>query len=203
MFSKLWLFVLFAWSAFAVKVPESTRIDFALKMHRSFCLQSVGQSTAAATLFNDTFRQAMASGIPSKKLIPIGNLFMWYRKYGHYLGLFETYGDQRITDEYWSYVNSSPKMHNNKAEKYKESQEIAEISRDMIFGVAEIIGGLMGVIFMPELASKVGAGFLGADGVTRIWAGFNKLKTKNDAIAKETKLRLKEIEIANDEEFDW
>ena len=55
MFSKLWLLVLFAWSAFAVKVPESTRIDFALKMHRSFCLQSVGQSTAAATLFNDTY----------------------------------------------------------------------------------------------------------------------------------------------------
>ncbi len=49
-----------SWCAFAAKVPESARMDFALKMHKGFSFQSVGQSTAAATIFNDAYRETQA-----------------------------------------------------------------------------------------------------------------------------------------------
>ncbi len=202
MFKRIFLFIFLSCSVFSAKIPESTRIDFALRLHRGFCLQSMGHSGAAATIFNDAYRHATMVGIPAVKLAPIGNLFKWYRKYGRYLGLFEATGTERITDEYWLYSNSS-RGHKNKEEKRQEAEEIAEISRDMIFGVAEIIGGLFGIALVPEFAAKIGAGFLGGDGLSRLWSGFNRLKTKNDAIALETKLRIKEIEAANAQQFDW
>lgn len=201
MFLKMCLFLTFSCCAFCVKVPDSVRMDIALKMHNGFCLQSLGHSSSAAILFNDTYREAAAAGISPKKLTAIGNLFMWYRKYGRYLGLFEASGKDRIIDEYWLYSKGARKK--TAVESYDEALEIAEISRDMIFGVAEILGGLLGVAFLPELATKVGAGVLGSDGALRIWAGFNRLKKKNDQIAKEFRDRLHDIEAASALEKEW
>ncbi|MDE3046436.1 MAG: hypothetical protein KGJ02_07320 [Verrucomicrobiota bacterium] len=180
MLYKFLFFIGLLTAGFAEEVSESIRIDCAMKMHNGFCLQAAGHSTMAFYTFNEGYQSALKAGVSHQKLRAIGNLFMWYRKYGHYLGLFKTDGKEVITDAYRGpHTKSSRRMWKSETERLREELEIAEISRDMVFGVGEIIGGLFGVILAPELISKGASCGLAVAGGYRVWEGFIHNVTQN------------------------
>lgn len=117
----------------------------------------------------------------------IGDLFNWYRKYGHYLEIFleNPTGSNIITDEYRGKTNYARKIIPRK--DYEDRVDTATLARDMLFGMAQCIGGVLGVFYLPDLTAKGGAVMLAGYGVERFWNAFNCLKAKNDLIAYETK----------------
>lgn len=78
--------------------------------------------------------------------------------------------------------------------------ETAALARDLLFGIAEFIGGALGVIYIPDLTLKGGAVMLACSGIERMWVSFNRLKTKNDEIAYQTRVLLEQMKTAATEE---
>jgi hypothetical protein len=197
MLRKIFILICLCGTAFSEQIPESVRMECAQKIHRAFALQSVGQSTAAFYAFKDGYQQALTAGVSPKKMYALGSYFNWYRKYGHYLGIFiqNPEGNNRITDEYWERRSNSSRLYGSDRD-YLDRIESDALKRDLLFGTAEVIGGLLGVIFIQELTIKGGAVVLACAGIERIWDSYNRLKAKNDKITHETKMILDQMKAA-------
>lgn len=193
--------------AFSEKIPMKLRCEYALKMHQGFCLQSAGQSGTAFRRFNEGYRDALQAGIAPRKMQAIWNFFLWYRKFGDYLGLYSTDGDNRILDAYKDEDNKTVRSFRfrTEAEKIRDRYEIAEISREVIFYSAEAIGCLLGAAILPNVAWRASSVLLAFQAGKRAFDGLNRLKTFNDIAKHELQQRMKEIENAasNLNEEEW
>ena len=205
---KLLIFLLSITSlVFAEKIPAQLRAEFGLKMHQGFCLQSAGQSGSAFFRFSEGYQAALKAGISPKKLQAIWNLFIWYRKYGRYLGLFDTSGHNNILDEYRGEESKTKRFYHFRSEtdKKRDQYEIAEISRELVIYTGEIIGGLLGFCLLPNLSLKASSLAIAIDGTSKLFLGLNRLKTFNDIAKHELQQRKKELDAAaaNSDDEEW
>ena len=187
------------------EIPNDVKMFYGTKMHEAFVHQSMGNSTTAFYSFQDGYMRALQVGENPARLQAILNLFIWYRYHGQGSGLFaiEPSGSDRITGDYPLSLNefieheaippievlgsSSSSSIDNKSQllaaipdygRYS-SPELAELQRDFVFGVGEIIVGLL-VIRVGQHSSGL---VMMGDGWRRAWNSGNKLYT-NKQLAK-------------------
>jgi hypothetical protein len=160
--------------------PESVRRVYALKMHEAFIQQSVGLATQAFFTFKDGYQEALQSGESIHKVQTIEKLFYWYRHYGSSLGLMAR--PSQVTDEYrggYSCVEQNARVFQCTSHQipdyYSEwgkDPEQAKMIRDFMFGVGEVISGVL-CISIGTIGVKAVGGQLVYDGCSRMWSAGN------------------------------
>ena len=168
---RLLLFLCIGISPLCAKIAQSTRSEYASKMHQAFALQSVGKATQAFFLFQEGYQQAIQAGESLARVEAIHQLFYWYRKYGSSLKLMVA--PSGISDEY-----RRPRLRSNLSNyesEWGKSPEQAGRVRDLMFAFGEIISAVLCVtIATPPIGAVVGGGLFW-DGVFRIWNSVNEL----------------------------
>ncbi len=194
-------------------VPESTRIEYALKFHEAFVLQSIGQSTQAFNLFLEAFRLGTNAGESSKKLQIVADLFYWYRQHGACTKLFgkQPIDREKIQSEYCNcekghednektyYYSQRPSTaktsHRNAIlarvpdyrSEYGTNPQQAALVRDFIFGSGEIIAGLF-AICAGRTACTTGLGLsMIYSGVKTVWNAGNTMWAQHESALLELK----------------
>ena len=162
-------------------VPQLIRDDYASGMFEAFITQSYGKSTVAFYQFDSAREKAKKAGENPLKLIAIERLFGWYRTYASSLGLYHKSptGTDRIHGEYRPARSLTPLAAYQS--EWGNSPEQARLMRDFMFGVGELVAGVLCASVSGGALGVFGGGTVAFDGASRIFNSLNSLWSQHQA----------------------
>jgi hypothetical protein len=166
-------------------IPEKIKQQYASQFQNAFVLQSEGFSFGAMCAFEHAYELAKNSGESSVKIEAIRRLFVWYRTFGHYLGLMTK--DPKIFGQYlgggkFSTDKYRPKHYLMPLAIFPgDTKEEKERIIEYLFGTAQILSGILCVWLLPPCPGSYALGLgLALKGLTRIYDVTKPLYFQND-----------------------
>jgi len=176
------------------QIPEKIKSEYGADFQNAFKFQSEGMSTHAMYYFEQGCMKAMKAGEFPNKIEAIRHLFVWYRTYGYFLGLMTK--DPLICGQYagggkYSCNYGPPRTTLN----YGTNPEREGKVRDYLFGVTEMLSGVLCIWLGPLPYKAVGVGMV-IDGGQRVWDAGNSLWIERDISLLELNKRIEELKAA-------
>lgn len=176
-----------------VRIPEAIKKEYGNMLYSGFLLQAEGLSTSAFCQFDLGCEKALQAGESPRKIESIRQLFVWYRTYGYHLGLIAK--NPNITGQYYRRL-SSHSNHWNLLPPPHANPEVNANRREYLFGVGEILSGVLCCWIMPPPAKlRVGLPLV-VDGGKRVFNAVNFAIMQKDIAAIELEKRLEALKAA-------
>lgn len=161
-------------------ISETAKKEYGHDFNLAFAYQSEGKSTHATYYFEQGCMKAMKAGETPQKIEAIRKLFVWYRTYGYFLGIIKN--DPNIIGQYigngrYSTYNGPPIQFQYLG--YGRNPEKDARVREYLFGVVQILSGMLCIWLGPPPVKAVGA-YLVTEGVDRAWDTLNSAWLQKD-----------------------
>ncbi|HSX11432.1 MAG TPA: hypothetical protein VLF94_06950, partial [Chlamydiales bacterium] len=176
-------------------IPEAIKTEYAIQIQAAFSLQSEGLSTSAMFNFDQGATKAINAGESPRKIEAIRQLFTWYRTYGYYLGLMKK--DPQILGQYIGNGKYSTSSRSFREFSYGKSPERDANIRDYLYGVTEVLSGMLCCWLMGPKGYVIG-GSLILDGLNTARQASNALWIEKEIAMREFKRAENNIKVASE-----
>lgn len=185
MIYKLLLFLITTVCCSAATISDQAKQEYGHQLLNAFTFQSEGLSTTAMFHFEQGYDKAIKAGESVKKLEAIRQLFVWYRTYGYYLGLMTK--NPNIVGQY------SGRTALNSLNAHQRDPELNGKRREYLFGVAEIMSGVLCFWYMPPTQKLTLGAPLVFDGGKRIFNAANYALIQKEKAILELEKRINQL----------